>query len=94
MHTLNQRTRLELRGMPLAGITSSQATDAVGFSWAADAEARLKFSNVVANLGLTIGYAFRYQLWNVNGSRVFSDAVDELYDYTGTAHTMSMGIWF
>ncbi len=94
MHNLNRRMELELRVMPLAGITTSQVADAAGFSWAADAEVCLGIARILSSLGLTVGYSFRYQLWNVNGSRVFSEAVDELYDHAGTVHTMSAGIWF
>jgi len=94
MHSLNSRTRFELRAMPLAGITGSQVADAVGFSWAVDTEARLEFANIFTSFGLTIGYTFRYQFWNVNGSRAFSDAIDDLYDYAGNIQTVSVGIWF
>lgn len=91
VHSLARRARIELRAMPLAGVTGSQIADAVGISWAADAELRLLVADVFSSFGLTVGYTFRYQFWNVNGSRVISDAVDELYDYAGTIHTFSVG---
>ena len=91
MHSVARRAKIELRAMPLAGITGSQVADAVGISWAADAEARLLISEFFSGFGLTVGYTFRYHFWNVNGSRVISNAVDELYDYAGTVHTFSVG---
>ncbi len=94
IHSLSRRTRAKIRAMTLGGITGSQVADAVGFSWAFDAEARLEFAQVLSDLGLTVGYSFRYQLWNVNGSRVFSDAVDELYDYAGTVQSLFIGVGF
>ncbi|MCY4159964.1 MAG: hypothetical protein OXE92_10985 [Bacteroidetes bacterium] len=94
LHSLSQRARFELRAMPLAGITGSEIADAVGFSWAVDSEALVKIADIFSSLGLVIGYTFRYQFWNVNGSTGFSDAVDELYDYAGSVQTISMGIWF
>ena len=93
-HSFHSRFQAELRVMPFAGITGSEITDAVGFSWAIDSEARLDFEEVFSNLGLSVGYSFRYQLWNINGSGVFSEAVDELYDYAGLAHTMFLGVAF
>lgn len=94
VHSMNDRARVQLRVMPFAGITGSQIADAVGFSWAADAEARLFVAEFFSRFGLTVGYAFRYQLWNINGSRAFSDGVDEVYDYTSQVHVLSAGIWF
>ncbi len=94
IHSLSRRTKVKLWAMPFGGITGSQVADAVGFSWAFDAELRLEIAEVFSDRGLMIGYSFRYQLWNVNGSRVFSDAVDELYDYAGTIQALFIGVGF
>lgn len=90
-HSMSDRTSVGLRVIPLAGITGTQIADAVGLSWTLDAEVRLFVAEFFSSLGLTIGYAFRYQFWNVNGSRAFSDGIDEVYDYAGTVHTFSAG---
>ncbi len=94
VHSMNDRARARLRVIPLAGITGSQVSDAVGFSWAVDAEARFFVAEVFSRFGLTIGYTFRYQLWNINGSRAFSESIDEVYDYASRVHTLSAGVWF
>ncbi|MCY3488473.1 MAG: hypothetical protein OXH34_08535 [Bacteroidetes bacterium] len=94
VHSFNERARVRLRAIPLVGITGSQIVDAVGLSWAVDAEARFFVAEVFSHLGLSIGYTFRYQLWNINGSRSFSDSVDEVYDYASQVHILSAGIWF
>jgi hypothetical protein len=93
-YQIGSRKGIKLRAMPLAGFTSSEVADAVGFSWAADAEARLEVDDFFSSLGLTISYIFRYQVWNVNGSRAFSSAVDEAYDYTSAAHMISVELIF
>lgn len=93
-YTLGRRARMQIRGIPFVGITGSEVADGIGLSWAADAEARLQIAEVFSSLGLTIGYTFRYQFWNVNGSRAFSNAVDEFYDYNGKVHAVAAGIWF
>ena len=91
---LGSRTVIKLRAMPLAGFTATELTDALGFSWAADAEARLEIDQFFSSLGLTIGYIFRYQVWNVNGSRVLSSLVDEAYDYTSAIQIISVELKF
>lgn len=93
-HQIGSRTGIELRAMPLVGFTSTEVADALGFSWAGDAEARLEVDELFSSLGLTISYIFRYQVWNVNGSRTFSSAVDEAYDYTSTIHVISIELKF
>lgn len=93
-HQIGSRTGIKLRAMPLVGFTSTEVADALGFSWATDAEARLEVSEIFSSLGLTIGYIFRYQVWNVNGSRVFSSVVDEAYDYNSAIHVISVELKF
>lgn len=93
-HQIGSRTEIKLRAMPLAGFTSAEVGNALGFSWAADAEARLEVDDVFSSLGLTISYIFRYQVWNVNGSRIFSSAVDEAYDYATNMHVISIELNF
>ena len=94
VHSVGNRARVQLRAMPFAGITGSQIVDAVGFSWAVDAEARFFVAEVFSRFGLMIGYTFRYQLWNINGSRAFSESIDEVYDYASRVHVLSAGVWF
>ncbi len=91
-HDFNQRSRFEVQIMPFIGMTGSRDADAVGLSWAADAEALLTTGNVFPNVGIIIGYTFRYQTWNVNGSRAFTELADEINDYAGTVHTFFAGI--
>ncbi|MDE2770930.1 MAG: hypothetical protein OXI44_07125 [Bacteroidota bacterium] len=93
-HQIGSRTGIKLRAMPLAGFTSTELTDALGLSWAADAEARLEVNEIFSSMGLTISYIFRYQVWNVNGSRVLSSVVDEAYDYTSAIHMISVELNF
>ena len=93
-HQMGSRTGIKLRAMPLVGFTGTEVTDALGFSWAADAEARLEVNEFFSSLGLTISYIFRYQVWNVNGSRVLSSVVDEAYDYTSAIHVISVELKF
>jgi len=90
----NRRVRLDLKILPLLGITGARDADSVGLSWAADIDVFLTVLSVFSNVGFTVGYTFRYQTWNVNGSRVFSDVVDEVYDYAGTVQTITAGVRF
>ena len=93
-HQIGGRTGIKLRALPLAGFTNTEVTDLLGFSWAADAEARLEVNEFFSSLGLAISYIFRYQVWNVNGSRAFSSFVDEAYDYTSAIHMISVELKF
>ncbi|MCY4000209.1 MAG: hypothetical protein OXF84_05290 [Bacteroidetes bacterium] len=94
IHHLNQHTRLDLKMIPLLGVTGTRDADSVGLSWAADVDVFLTVLDVFSDVGLMIGYTFRYQTWNINGSRVFSEVVDEAYDYAGTVQTVTAGVRF
>lgn len=85
-------SRLALRASPYLGITGSALTDQVGLSWMAEADAQLEFDEAFGNAGLIVGYTLRYQVWNVNGSGPFSDAVDETLDYNGVMQTFRAGV--
>ena len=87
-------SRLTLRASPFLGITGSALTDQVGLSWMAEADAQLEFDEALGNTGLIVGYMLRYQVWNVNGSGPFSDAVDENLDYNGLMHVIRAGVRF
>ena len=91
-HLFSQRITLDLRVSPYLGGTGSQLADQMGLSWAAEADAQLDLEEVFSGIGFIIGYTFRYQYWNVNGSRPFSDAVDETLDYRGLMHVFRAGI--
>ena len=91
-HMLNRRTILYARVSPFAGITTSPLVDLVGFSWLTEADLQLEMEEVFRGIGLILGYSFRYQFWNLNGSGPFSESVDKNLDYRGFDHVLRAGI--
>ena len=90
----NATSRLTLRASPFVGITGSELTDQVGFSWMAEADGQLEIDELLGDSGLFLGYTLRYQVWNVNGSRPFADVIDETLDYNGLMQVIRAGVKF
>ena len=84
----------EARANPSIGIATSSLTDAFGLAYLIDADAQLHWANLFGRLGLSLGYTFRYQVWNVNASDLFPDATDDLFDYKGLLHLFRVGLNF
>lgn len=82
----------EVRVHPIFGLASSSFTDAIGSARLLDADAQLHLGRIFRRAGLTLGYTFRMQVWNVNASNLFPDLTDDLFDYRGQQHLVRLGI--
>ena len=83
---------LEVRVHPVFGLASSSLTDAIGSARLLDADAQLHLGRVFRRAGLSLGYTFRLQVWNVNASNLFPDLTEDLFDYRGRQHLVRLGI--
>ncbi len=89
---LGKRVQLEARATPVIGLAARSFGDATGSARIFDADATLHFGPFVGRLGLSAGYGFRVQVWNINASSLFPDAARDFYDYRGQQHTFRVGI--
>ena len=95
-------TRIEGRATPVLGIALRSFGDSTGSSWLLDADVHVHRLNVFGRLGLSIGYGFRFQAWNLGGTEIspFPGVVApqvpteqrDLYDYSGSQHVVSLGL--
>ncbi len=89
---LGETVLFEARANPILGFATSSLTDAFGSAYLIDADAQLHLAQLFGAVGLSLGYSFRLQVWNVNTSNLFPDATDELFDYKGRYHLFRVGI--
>lgn len=82
------------RVMPMFGIASRAIGTDTGTSALLDADLDATFGPWGGRFGLSVGYGFRWQRWNLNTSRFLPDAADDTFDYTGSMHTIRLGLLF
>ena len=89
---LGERVLFEARANPVFGLATSSLADAFGTAYLIDADAQVHLAQLFGAVGLSLGYSFRFQVWNVNTSSLFPDATDELFDYKGRQHLFRVGV--
>ena len=89
---LGEKMVFEARANPGIGFATSSLTDAFGSTYLIDADAQLHLAQLFGAVGLSLGYSFRCQVWNVNTSNLFPDAADEFFDYKGRQHLFRVGV--
>lgn len=82
----------EARVTPIFGITTSSFGDALGNAQLVEADVQLHTGRIAGRVGLSVGYSFRAQRWNVNASNLFAEFTEDLFDYTGRTHLFRAGI--
>ncbi|MEX0599276.1 MAG: hypothetical protein WD021_02435 [Rhodothermales bacterium] len=89
---LRESARFEIRAMPMIGIALRAFGESTGVSYLLDTDARLHLLEVAGRVGLSAGYAFRLQSWNVSGSDLLLGVQDDLFDYSSAQHVFTIGI--
>ena len=95
---LGKRVQLETRAMPVIGLATRSFGDATGHSRIFDADAQLHLGPFVDRFGLTLGYTFRVQVWNLDASNLLdpsreeASGLDDLFDYRGSQHVLRAGL--
>jgi hypothetical protein len=83
---------LDARALPIAGLAVRSFGDAAGTSYLVDTDLQLHLSRLVGRVGLTLGYGFRYQVWNGAASTLLAELTADLYDYRGSQHLFRVGV--
>lgn len=86
------RLQIETRATPVIGFATRSFGDATGSSILFDGDLLLHFGPLLGRVGLSAGYGFRTQRWNVGGSDLLQDEEDDLFDYRGSMHLFRAGI--
>lgn len=92
---VSKKAGLELRGTPGAGIATRSFGDATGLAYVFDADARVTFAPVAGRYGLSLGYGYRFQGWNMRLSRLLRSSLPgDIYDYRNQQHGFRVGVAF
>lgn len=82
------------RAMPMFGIAARSFGGDTGTSRIVDVDAELQLGPWSDRFGLMLGWGFRWQDWNVNSSRLLTDANEGVFDYAGTVQSIRLGLIF
>ncbi|PIQ63431.1 MAG: hypothetical protein COV99_02785 [Bacteroidetes bacterium CG12_big_fil_rev_8_21_14_0_65_60_17] len=88
------RARWRLRVIPMIGIAQRSLGTDTGSSTMLDANTHVTLGPLNDQFGISVGYGFRWQAWDVDASDFNEAATDDTFDYTGTMHTFRIGILF
>jgi hypothetical protein len=86
-----ERVQLEARATPILGFALRAFGDAAGSTYLLDSDVQVHIGPITQGLGITFGYGFRYQVWNVNASDLFAEISDD-FDYRGLQHVFRVGV--
>lgn len=89
---LGRQGRLAARATPIVGLATRAFGDGVGTSYLLDGDVQLDLGPVARRYGLTLGYGFRYQVWNGGKSGLLGEVTRDLFDYRGLQHSFRAGI--
>lgn len=87
-----QSVRIEGRAIPIIGLALRAFGDSAGSSYLLDTDLRVHFMELADRFGLSAGYGYRFQVWNVDGSDVLLDRQKDLLDYSGGQHVLTIGV--
>lgn len=91
---LGEHVIVEGRATPVIGLATREFDGSIGSTRLFDADVQAHLGPLVGRFGLSLGYGFRVQVWNLRASDLFAEVVDDLYDYRGARHTVRIGVNF
>lgn len=89
-----EHTNLLVRAMPFYGLATRSIGNDTGSTTTLDADVELGIGPFTDRFGITLGYGFRWQKWNLKASALFEGISREAFDYSGTMHTVRIGLLF
>lgn len=89
---LDERLQIEGRAMPIIGLALRAFGDSAGSSRLIDTGVKVHVPTLAGRFGLSAGYGFTAQVWNISASSLFPATQDDLFDYTSTSHSLSIGV--
>lgn len=89
---LAEKVQLEGRATPIIGLALRAFGDSAGNSRLLDTHVQVHAVEIADRFGITAGYGFRAQLWDISASSLFPSTQNDLFDYTSTSHALSIGV--
>lgn len=83
---------IEARAHPILGLATTSLGDALGSARLLDAQVQWHSPPLFGRFGLSLGYAYRTQVWNVDASDLFEELTGDLFDYRGQMHLLWAGV--
>ncbi len=80
------------RAMPSIGLALHAFGDTAGSSYLFDGIVEIKAIEIADRFGVSVSYGYRAQVWNVGASELLIGQTDDLFDYVGSEHTISLGL--
>ena len=89
---LGGKVTLEARATPIIGLAIRSFGDTRGSSRLFDGDVQLHFGPLLNGFGLSLGYGFRAQAWNISASDLIPNSRNDLFDYKSLQHTFRVGV--
>lgn len=89
--SFGQQVHLEGRLTPGIALAQRALGDTAGSARSIDGGVQLHIGPLYQGYGLTLGYGYRWQRWDLDASG-FDDAPDDFFDYAGTQHVVRLGV--
>jgi len=89
---LGNRILMEARATPIIGLAIRSFGDTRGVSRLIDTDVQFHFGPIYKRFGLSAGYAFKVQAWNISASDMIPSSRDDLFDYNSLQHTFRIGV--
>lgn len=89
---LNDGVQLQGRVTPLAGLALRSLEGTTGNTHLMEGNLQVHLTRLIRQYGLTFGYNFRYQRWNIEASDLFPNISDNLFDYKSLQHVLRIGV--
>ncbi len=86
------RFQLDARGLPMIGLALRSFEGFAGETRLFDGRIGLHFLRLFGRYGLTVGYQFRAQEWDVDASRFLQQVPDDAFNYRNRQHALQVGV--
>lgn len=83
---------VEARATPILGLAVRSFGDTTGSARILDTDVQIHFDSLFSQFGLTLGYGYRLQAWNIGASNLFPNITNDLFDYSGNQQLFRVGI--
>ena len=83
---------IEAYAHPIIGLATTSLGDALGSARLLRASVQVHSPPLFGRFGVSLGYTFRTQVWNVDASDLLEEFTGDLFDYRGQMHLLRAGI--
>ena len=89
---LSQSINLQARATPFIGLALRSFEGFAGRTQLLDLSARVDLFELFGKYGLSLGYSYRWQKWDVDASDLAVQVSEDYFDYTSRANLLSVGL--